>query len=136
VLGREGRSREAVQLLEQVKERRIAAVGENHPLVADIYFSLGRLCEKKREYQEAIDALETCLRFAATLGPFSEEVGGVITEIGVVQAHNAEFAKAIRTWDEALAIYKKAGLSDEDLAIADVREHQQNAKHMLEAMDG
>jgi tetratricopeptide (TPR) repeat protein len=137
VLGREGRSREAVQLLEQVKERRIAAVGENHPLVADIYFSLGRLCEKKREYQEAIDALETCLRIRrATLGPFSEEVGGVITEIGVVQAHNAEFAKAIRTWDEALAIYKKTGLSDEDLAIADVREHQQNAKHMLEAMDG
>lgn len=136
VLGRGGRSGEAVQLLEQVKERRIASVGENHPLVADIYFSLAQLCEKKRDYQEAIDALETCLRIRrATLGQFSKEVGVVITQIGVVQAHQAEFAKAIRTWDEALAIYKKAGLSDEDLAIADVREHQQNAKHMFETMN-
>ena len=137
VLNRQGRSAEAVQLLEQVKERRIAAVGENHPLVADIYFSLSHVCVKRRDYPAAIDALESCLRIRrATLGPFSEEVGAVITQIGVIQALKAEFPKAIRTWDEALAIYKKSGLQEHDLAVADVREHQENAKRMLATTDG
>lgn len=137
VLGRQGRSGEAVQLLEQVKERRIDAVGEDHPLVADVYFSLAQLCEKNRDYQAAIVALENCLRIRrGAIGPFAVEVGAVITQIGVVQAHKAEFGKAIRTWDEALAIYKKAGLTEEDVAVVDVREHQQNANHMLESLEG
>lgn len=137
VLNRQGRSAEAVQLLDQVKERRIQAVGENHPLVADIYFALSQVYEKRRDYQVAIDTLETCLRIRrATLGPFSEEVGAVITQIGVVQSLKAEFAKAIRTFDEALAIYKKSGLSGDDPAFAEVIEHQLNAKRMLATTDG
>ncbi len=136
ILNRQGRSAEAVQLLDQVKERRIAAVGEDHPLVADIYFALSHVYEKRRDYQDAIDTLETCLRIRrATLGPFSEEVGAVLTQIGVVQSLKAEFAKAIRTWDEALAIYNKSGLSGDHPAVAEVREHQQNAKRMLATTD-
>jgi tetratricopeptide (TPR) repeat protein len=136
VLGRQGRSGEALQLLEQVKKRRIAVVGENHPLVADVYFSLSQLCEKNRDYQAATAALESCLRIRrATLGPFTEEVGAVIAQIGVVEAQQTEFSKALRTWDEALAIYKKAGLPQEDVAVLDVKEHQENARHMLERLE-
>jgi tetratricopeptide (TPR) repeat protein len=136
VLGRQGRAGEAMQLLDQVKERRISAVGENHPLVADVYFSISHVLDKNRDYQGAVEALETTLRIRrATLGPFSEEVGSVLAQIGIVQAHATEFAKAIRTWDEALAIYNKAGLLETDLIVLDVREHQQNAKHMLESIE-
>lgn len=136
VLGRQGRSGEALQLLEQVKKRRIAVVGENHPLVADVYFSLSQLCEKNRDYPAATAALESCSRIRrATLGPFTEEVGAVITQIGVVEAHQAEFAKALRTWDEALAIYQKAGLSEDDEAVLDIKEHQENARQMLESLE-
>ena len=137
VLGRQDRFGEALQLLEQVKKRRISSVGENHPLVADVLFALSQLFDKKRDYYSAMSSLENCLRIRrATMGPFSEEVASVQMHIGIVQANRADFKAAMRSWDEARAIYRKAGLEEDDEAVLAVKQHQSNAKHMLESIDG
>lgn len=136
VLGRQERVTEALKLLEEVKKRRIAAVGENHPFVADIYYSLSKLHEKQREYAHAISSLEACLRIRrATAGPFSEEVGDVLTSIGSIQASKADFRTAVRSFEEALAIFKKAGVSKDDNKVTTACELLANAEHMLEVVE-
>jgi tetratricopeptide (TPR) repeat protein len=137
ILGRQQHAGEAVDLLEQVKNRRIASVGENHSLVADVHLLLAFILEKKRDYPAAIVSLQKCLQIRHTLGDsHSLDVAATLTQIGVNQAHQAEFATAIRTWDEAIVILKKNGVADEDVGILNIKEHQENARHMLESLEG
>ena len=135
VLGRQERFSEALQLLEQVRKRREAS-GDEQPFVGDVYFALANLHEKQREYPRAIAALEVCLRIRrATTGAFSEDVGTVLKNIGRMQAQRADFRAAIRSWEEALAIYQKAGVPSDTEDVKQIYNMLGNAEHMLETMD-
>lgn len=136
VLGRQDRFGEALHLLEEVRKRREAA-GQDQPFVGDVYFALANLHEKQREYPQAIAALDVCLRIRrATSGAFSEEVGTVLSCIGRMQAHRADFKSAMRSWEEALAIFEKAGVPGDSEEVQAVLGLLANAHQTLATMRG
>lgn len=137
VLDRQNRTEEALTLLQTVKERRISALGEDHPIVATTLYEISKVLDKQENHEAALESLEECLRIRrATKGRFSESVAFTLLQIGVVQAHAAQFEEAIITWNDALATYKRAGFQDEDVAVINVLEYQESAKHMLETLNG
>ena len=137
VLSRLERFTEAMQLYGEVLKRRISEVGDTHPLVADVYYGMSQLLDKKKEYQAATLSIEKCLRIRrATLGPWSEEVADTLIMAGVIQRNRASFKGAMESWDEALAVYKKAGVADEDEKVIDVLKLVGAARQMQDSLEG
>jgi hypothetical protein len=56
--------------------------------------------------------------------------------VGVVQKNRADFKGAMQSWDEALAVYRKAGVPDEDKKVIDTLKLEGAARNMLDSLEG
>lgn len=82
---------------------------------AEIHFNLGIAYCESGKLNEAIDCYEVALKIKTnTLGDDSIEVAQILNNIGSVFARNKEYQRALKPWQDAVAIYRSAGLSEED----------------------
>ena len=51
------------------------------------------------------------------------EVAQVVVNIGVVRGNKGDFNQALKSWNKALAIYRKHGLQDDDNLVATLLGH-------------
>lgn len=59
------------------------------------------------------------------------EVAQVVINIGVVRGNMGDFSGALKSWNKALAIYRKHGLEDEDDLVATLLSHQHLAVDLM-----
>jgi hypothetical protein len=61
------------------------------------------------------------------------EVAQVVVNIGVVRGNKGDFSGALKSWNKALAIYRKHGLNDDDALVATVLSHQHLAANLIKS---
>lgn len=59
------------------------------------------------------------------------EVAQVVVNIGVVRGNKGDFSGALKSWQKALAIYRKHGLEDDHALVAAVLGHQDLALNLI-----
>lgn len=59
------------------------------------------------------------------------EVAQVVINIGVVRGNKGDFSGALKSWNKALAIYRKHGLEDDDDLVATLLGHQHLAADLM-----
>jgi tetratricopeptide (TPR) repeat protein len=130
---RQNQFTEALELFRGSIRIRKALLGEDDALVGDVYLAMGVLYDKMQSYDEAMCALEECMRIRSKLPTGNAlPLAMVLTHIGIVHGNRSDFSAALSCWDDALALYKQCGLPDEDPAIMAVQSHKVKAKEMLE----
>ena len=89
--------------------------------IADTYFGIALVHEKKREYLEALINLEECLSIrTSAFGENSVEVAQVLSNMGIIQGNIHEYKTALKNWADALSIYRKLGVNDDDENVANM----------------
>lgn len=126
---------EALELFREAIRMRKSLLGDDDSSVGDIYLAMGILYDKMQSYDEAMSALEECMKIRShqTTGN-ALPLAMVLTHIGIVHGNRADFSAALSCWDDALALYKQCGLPDEDPAVMAVQSYKVKAKEMLEKM--
>lgn len=77
-------------------------------------------------------AYSDCLRIRSSrFGSDSMEVAQVVVNIGVVRGNKGDFSGALKSWQKALAIYRKHGLEDDDALVATLLSHQHLASNLI-----
>ena len=90
--------------------------------------------EKRKNYPAAMKAYSDCLRIRSSRhGSDSMEVAQVVVNIGVVRGNKGDFSGALKSWNKALAIYRKHGLNDDDALVATVLSHQHLAANLIKS---
>lgn len=90
--------------------------------------------EKRKNYPAAMKAYSDCLRIRSSRhGSDSMEVAQVVVNIGVVRGNKGDFTGALKSWNKALAIYRKHGLKDDDALVATVLSHQHLAAELIQS---
>lgn len=77
-------------------------------------------------------AYSDCLRIRSSrYGSDSMEVAQVVVNIGVVRGNKGDFNQALKSWNKALAIYRKHGLQDDDALVSTLLGHKHLAADLI-----
>lgn len=109
---------QAKDKLEEALKIRKKHRADNDVETSEIYYGLGiAYCEEKH-YNESLDAYEKCfLLRQELLGESHVEVAQVLNNVGSVFARAGEYERALSPWNDALAMYRDAGLKDDNERI-------------------
>jgi len=65
-------------------------------MVADLYFEMAMLYEKKRDFGSAMSSLEKCVRIRrGTIGPWTPEVAEALSSIGRIHRQKDDLSKIL-----------------------------------------
>lgn len=105
----------AMTNLEEAIRIRKTHRADNDLETLEVYYGLGiAFCEEK-EFNKSLLAYEKCyLLRQELLGESHVEVAQVLNNVGSVFARAGEYERALAPWNDALAMYRDAGLKDDN----------------------
>jgi len=94
------------------------ALGEDHPDVAITMYNIGQVHFQCGDLEEALTSFQEALRLErTTLGSDHPSVARTLNDIGNIYLRKGDIREVMEAFTEALRIYKRAGLSVDNLVV-------------------